>query len=409
MHFLRDDPLLVTHSPDQATAGPILVQSWLQYLIQGVIITQAKKFYDRSEDDPLSLRVYVCTLLVFSLLQTMLESYKVWGESIIAIHWWNNPLHFAEFLCNGIICTLCEGFLIRRCFRITGKNKWVLFYLAGLCFATLAANIILTVKIAMIPGPIAVTGHVDALHASVFAYPQWVYGTFLLAMSITVILSISLWRTRTGFQYLDNTLTHIIAITWETAMLPASCMLASAIIYSLRDADGGGLSNPSPLHLDLFFAVLTGKVYTLGLLRTLNSRTKFRERLNSSAPGRRSLSGYQWAETEAGGDEGARTRLEPDAEIGPLDPHPELPVARDLCAQSEKRSRPDSESDLQMTTGQNSYVANADAHGTHSFMGSTRSSGDSRVHFGPDPTHRRDEDPESAREDTFTSPRRASA
>lgn len=186
-------------------------------------------------------------------------------------------------------------------------------------------------------------------------------------------------------------------------MLPASCMLASAIIYSLRDSDGGGLSNPSPLHLDLFFAVLTGKVYTLGLLRTLNSRTKFRERLDSSAPGRRSLSGYQWADTEVGGDEGAQTGIEPDAEIGPLDPHPELLVARDLCAQSEKRSRP--ESDLQMT-GQDSNFTDADAH-THSFTGSTRSSGESRVHFGPDPTRRRDEDPES--EDTSTRSRRAFA
>ena len=61
-------------------------------------------------------------------------------------------------------------------------------------------------------------------------------------------------------------------------------MLVSAIIYSIRDAHQDGLANaPSPFaeaNLDLFFAILTGKVYTLGLLRTLNKRTQFRERLH---------------------------------------------------------------------------------------------------------------------------------
>ena len=31
---------------------------------------------------------------------------------------WTNDLHFTEFLCNAIICSLCEVFLIRRCYRV---------------------------------------------------------------------------------------------------------------------------------------------------------------------------------------------------------------------------------------------------------------------------------------------------
>lgn len=48
-------------------------------------------------------------------------------------------------------------------------------------------------------------------------------------------------------------------------------------------------------HLDLFFIIASGKFYTLGILRTLNSRLVLRERLTSTdLGGRRSLSDYEW-------------------------------------------------------------------------------------------------------------------
>ena len=96
-------------------------------------------------------------------------------------------------------------------------------------------------------------------------------------------------------------------------------MLASAIIYSVRDAHsstGGGPSTFAKANLDLFFAILTGKTYTLGLLRTLNSRTPFRARLRSSALGRRSLSGYEWADGEGEGEGGPGPELDREARGG---------------------------------------------------------------------------------------------
>jgi hypothetical protein len=44
----------------------------------------------------------------------------------------------------------------------------------------------------------------------------------------------------------------------------------------------------------LFFIIMTGKLYTLGTLRTLNSRINLRERLKSHELGRTSLSEWQW-------------------------------------------------------------------------------------------------------------------
>lgn len=48
-------------------------------------------------------------------------------------------------------------------------------------------------------------------------------------------------------------------------------------------------------HMDLFFSLLTGKLYTLGILRTLNLRTRFRANMAShDLGGRQSLSTFDW-------------------------------------------------------------------------------------------------------------------
>ncbi|KAI1796196.1 hypothetical protein LXA43DRAFT_657049 [Ganoderma leucocontextum] len=285
--------------PDPAIAGPILIQAFMQYLFQGVIITQTVKFYERCQDDPITLRLYVFLLLLLSILQTMLMSYKAWVATIEVIQWWFSPLHVTETLCNALICTLCEGFLLRRCWTATGRNIWVLLCLSILVLTTFIAAIILAVKIGTVIVASIEEGHPDPLHASAFAYPLWVYGSLCTAISLTVILSYSLWKAKTGLSHLDHTVETLLFLTWETALLPSICMLTSAVIFSIRNAQGSGNSIIARTHLDLFFALLTGKLYALGILRTLNSRTNLRERLQSMPLGRQSLSHWQWAEPGA--------------------------------------------------------------------------------------------------------------
>ncbi|KAI9000833.1 hypothetical protein BD414DRAFT_451537 [Trametes punicea] len=293
--------------PPKNTAGPILIQGFLQYLCQGdstaLVCGSGVKFYHRWKDDPVALRVYVIVLVLFSLVQTVLESYKTWVEVIEEKHWWTSRLHFTEFFCNAVICSLCEAFLIRRCYRITQRSLAVLIPLASLLVTTTVASVLLTVRIAKVVGPFLDGGNADPLHASKFAYPLWVYGTLAMALSLTTILSVSLWRTRTGLRHLDRTLTHVISITFESAALPTLCALASAIIFPVRNArrDDPVATAQRALHLDLFFAVLIGKAYTLGILRTLNSRAGFRASLLAGELGRRSLTGW-----EGGVDEGGR-------------------------------------------------------------------------------------------------------
>ena len=57
-------------------------------------------------------------------------------------------------------------------------------------------------------------------------------------------------------------------------------------------------SNPLQQSLALFFIVVTGKVYALSLMHTINSRQAMRERLKSHDLGRTSLSQFQWSQPQ---------------------------------------------------------------------------------------------------------------
>ncbi|EJF62402.1 hypothetical protein DICSQDRAFT_58862 [Dichomitus squalens LYAD-421 SS1] len=322
--FTQWEALYTTGKPDAAMIGPALIQGFLQYLFQGAqwkrFSRQAIKFYDRCQGDPMTLRVYVFLLVFFSIVQTVFESYIVWLVTIDIY-----PILPTEPLWNAVICTLCESYLIRRCYKVTGRNIAVLLILSALSATSFVAVLILVSirdRGTYSDGP----AYTQLLHASTYAYPLWVYSQLVTAISLTSILSVSLWRTRTGLPHLDRTVACIIFLTWETAALPSICMLVSGIIFSIRDAQGPGKSVVERSHLDLFFAILTGKLYALGLLRMINSRTKFRERLNSNSLGRRTLSGWQRA------DDTANSAESRDMNAG----RGEMSTLRDSVAESRK-------------------------------------------------------------------------
>jgi len=95
---------------------------------------------------------------------------------------------------------------------------------------------------------------------------------------------VSLWRSRTGLKEVDKTVLRIIHITWASAILPTICMVIAVGLYHAAPRMGD--------HLVLFFVLMTGKVYTFGMLRTLNSRTKLQRRMQSHSLGRTSLTGW---------------------------------------------------------------------------------------------------------------------
>lgn len=95
---------------------------------------------------------------------------------------------------------------------------------------------------------------------------------------------------------------------WESAALPTIAMILAASLYSSKEVT-------TPRHLDLFFILLTGKLYTLGILRTINSRVIFRERLASADHGRTSLSDYKWDQPSSNVSSSTPKPLAPDERL----------------------------------------------------------------------------------------------
>jgi len=171
----------------------------------------------------------------------------------------------------------------------------VLWSLVFLSFTTAAANIYLAVSVQLATKSMPASE--DALKASryllpstIAAFTYWIFGSLTIDITLTCILIFYLWRSKTGLFEADQVLQQVIAITWESALLPSVSIIVAGSLYHATPH--------SKDHLVLFFVVITGKLYTIGLLRTLNSRVRLRERMKSHDLGRTSLADWRWEQSD---------------------------------------------------------------------------------------------------------------
>ncbi|KAF9478173.1 hypothetical protein BDN70DRAFT_65061 [Pholiota conissans] len=284
--------------PVESLPGPILLDGLLQSFLLGTIVNQAFKYLLDYRDDSWRKRIFVVGVILLSTFQTILEDYKVWRTFIFHQKWSTSKIEWSDLFLNGCICWLCEGFYIRRCWKMLNKNVWFLASLSLLSALLMASNLYLAVAMGLAFRSDEVEGTNDTLTASRFLLPStivafsvWIFGSLVLEMTVSTILIISLLRSRTGFKEIDKTVVKVVHMTWESAVLPLMCMLIGVGLYHAQPETDD--------HLVLFFVLLTGKFYTFGMLRTLNSRAKLRQRMNSQdlGLGRTSLSSWQWDQT----------------------------------------------------------------------------------------------------------------
>lgn len=276
--------------PGASTTGPILLEALLQTLCQGVLFAQAVRYWDSRIEDTLRLKAFVGTLVVLSMLQTALEIYKVWFVTILDHPWSASPLKWTDILLNGVIVVLCETYLVRRCWMATNKKMWILIPLVALTLSIFIVNVFLAIEVGKATGDVTVEDPLRArtrnMPSAKFAFSYWIFGSLALDSIVTTILSIFLWRSKTGLSYLDKTLRHIIGIAWESAAVPFVSMLIAVCIYHARPA--------ANYQLVLLFVLSTGKFYALGILRSLASRVQLRTRMKSTDLGRTSLTEWNW-------------------------------------------------------------------------------------------------------------------
>ncbi|KAF8351620.1 hypothetical protein F5887DRAFT_938363 [Amanita rubescens] len=91
-----------------------------------------------------------------------------------------------------------------------------------------------------------------------------------------------LWRCKTGSLHSDIIVRRIIIIAWESAALPSVCTIVAASLYHARAGDLQIAPTQYTYDYVVILLVLQiGKLYTLGMLRSLNMRAKLRQKFRS--------------------------------------------------------------------------------------------------------------------------------
>ncbi|KAI0276314.1 hypothetical protein BGY98DRAFT_919524 [Russula aff. rugulosa BPL654] len=281
---------------DVPISAPILIEGILQSICQGVIFAQVARYWECPLNDTIRMKSYVLTLAGLSFLQTMFTVYKLWFIFIDLRHWSTSPIVWADLFLNGLICTTCEVSLLRRCWKVTKQKTWVAVPLGFLLITIFIANIYLTIALgvgsrheSVNDSPVESSGRSPLTKSAKFSFNYWIFASLVLDVTITSILMVYLWRSRTGVDNLDKALHHIIAVTWGSAAIPSIFQIIAVSLYNSESAESHNLV--------LFFWLMTGKLYTLGIMRSLNSRPDLRGLMTSVDMGRTSLSDWQWGES----------------------------------------------------------------------------------------------------------------
>ncbi|TDL29233.1 hypothetical protein BD410DRAFT_9919 [Rickenella mellea] len=298
------DSNAISYLPDDFSASaPLLIEVLLQCFSQGVISAQTIKFFGRFRNEDRLMNVFVGSLVFLSVLQTAQEINKLWKTSVLHLPATATSVGWPDIFLNSLICALCESFLVVRCWKAMNRKLSVLVTLATLGLTTFAASIYLTITVAQVYRSTAFANNnllrsARRIKAVDVAFTYWTSGSLLLDTILTGIMIVYLIRRRTGLGHLDNALNHFLNVTWESALLPWLSMLIAVILWHVEATSEYGLI--------LFFIIITGKLYLLGLLRSLNSRSQLRQRLCSADMGRQSLGNWTFNHgTSRSGSHGA--------------------------------------------------------------------------------------------------------
>ncbi|KAK7470389.1 hypothetical protein VKT23_001816 [Stygiomarasmius scandens] len=273
--------------------GSVLVGGIVQAFLLGFIIGQAIKYFTHYPDDSWRKRLFVGTVVVLSVLQTIIEEFKVWKVAIDFQPWAKSAFAWTDILINGFISWMCEAFFVRRCWKATNRNRWVLGILGFLSSTILLVNVYLTVNLALIVTQFdreteVIKGAHFLMPSIRIAFTYWISASLALDVIVAAILIFNLWHSKTGQKSSDQVVNSVIWITCISTAMPCISMVCAVSVYHSKKES----------NLVLLFVLLTSKFYTFGLLRTLNARGNLRLRMKSHDLGRVTLSAWQWDQAQ---------------------------------------------------------------------------------------------------------------
>ncbi|KDQ57112.1 hypothetical protein JAAARDRAFT_35714 [Jaapia argillacea MUCL 33604] len=270
-------PLIQSHP--ESFIGPGVAGVFVQAFQTGVLVNQSIKFWSRSHQEPVSLRILVAFVSAAAFFQTALAFYTTWQIIVLNFGNWIAPVDprwpdRLQTVINVSMASPVQSFLIWRCWAMTSR-RWVIIVPL---IATLVASVVVS---------IVTTAQVFQVDFTQYLQPQngpapkiQVDVSFVLSLilpaaldvAVTSILLIYLLRSRSSVYTarFRRIFTQLITISWEAAVPPCACAMATVITYFvLVDTN----------FWDLFFQQILGKLYVISLFVTLNGRAHLKRKV----------------------------------------------------------------------------------------------------------------------------------
>lgn len=272
--------------------GPLLVGSFFNWGLQGLLFLQLYLYYVLFPDDTLPLKLFVYLTFLAELLQTIFQSAGVYAQLIIVYLPPGDAtldlLTYGMPIMSVIISVAVQLFYAWRIHIISGKRLgYLAIMIALLSLGQATAGLISTVMSGSQSGSFSADyDDVFIEHWEVSATPiiVWLSGSALVDIIIAISMALLLHRHKTGHGHTDALLNRLIVYVVESGAVTASVAVL-ALVFFIRDKvvlqryedKYRGVQGPAlPILLCDLPLVMLSKLYANAAFISLNNRKRLR-------------------------------------------------------------------------------------------------------------------------------------
>jgi hypothetical protein len=262
----------------------MLIGTYLNTILFGILVIQVFIYYRTYKKDATWLRYFILFLFVAETLNTGFDIAMMYEPLILNYAKPEATTFFPHFLAADpfmtvIISTPIQMFIAWR-IKIISRAWWVSAIICVLSLISLAGGIWLTHTVTVV----RLFAKKPELHWPALT---WLLASAIADVIITVSLTVSLSRRKTGFSSTDDTINKIIRLTVQTGLVTA--------IFAILDVVCFLVLPHAAINFVWDFAL--SKLYSNALLSTLNARAGWENLANghnvlfgdSNTSGRRTL------------------------------------------------------------------------------------------------------------------------
>ncbi|KAN0109842.1 hypothetical protein V8E52_008948 [Russula decolorans] len=236
--------------------GPNALSVFISAIETGIIIVLFARFFVRRRERlAIQLLVYFVTFVALFQMGATFASW--WRISVLDFgNWaavsdlqWPDKIHFTL---SSFIAAPVQLFLIWRCWHVNlNRRPYIAFFLVLLVIGSVATEIYVMVVMCLVDWNSGST-HLLGLHAFYTCFTDFFVTGIQLGLIPVVLVFLTLFR--------------LILITWESAVPPCTCAIATLIVCAL--------SAPVISSWGLMLQTVLGKLYLISLFVTLEGRAQ---------------------------------------------------------------------------------------------------------------------------------------